>query len=93
MIILGEYKEIFSDDSLPSIKEFISETPFEHKGEVLKYLKSKEPNAVAPGRATDVFTGEVIPTVFACYTDGKYAWRSDLIYYVERYNLNPGAIL
>ena len=90
MIILGKYKEIYSDETLPSIKEFINETPFEHKERVLSYLKSKKANAVAAGRATDVLTGKTIPSEFACYTDGEYVWRSDLIYYIEKYNLNPG---
>lgn len=90
MIILGKYKEIYADKFLPSIKDRISETPFEHKERVLSYLKSKKADAVAAGRATDVLTGKTIPGEFSCYTDGVYAWRSDLIYYVEKYNLNPG---
>ena len=41
----------------------------------------------APGRALDVISGEKIDRTLCMYNDGEYAWRSDIIYYVEKYNM------
>ena len=35
----------------------------------------------------DIFSGETIPYEAVIMTDGKYRWASELLYYVERYNL------
>ena len=87
MLAVDRYKEFYKDDNLPSIKESICETPVEGKGKILNYLKKWEKGAVAPGKSFDIFTGEQIPGELCCYTDGEYVWRSDTIYYFEKYNL------
>ena len=34
-----------------------------------------------------IFTGKTINEELTFMTDGKYEWRSDIAYYVEKYNL------
>ncbi len=87
MIGVDRFKEIYKDDLLPSIYDFIGEKPYKDKDLVLKYLKSGKKSAVAPAKVKDVITNEYINIELCCYTDGLYAWRSDLIYYVDKYNL------
>lgn len=40
MIGVDRFKEIYKDDLLPSIYDFIGEKPYKDKDLVLKYLKS-----------------------------------------------------
>ena len=40
MIVVGKFKEIYKDDSLPSIYDFVSEKHYKDKDLVLKYLKN-----------------------------------------------------
>ncbi len=87
MIVVGRFREIYKDDSLPSIYDFVSEKHYKDKDLVLKYLKNGKKSAVAPAKVKDVIAKEYINIELCCYTDGCYAWRSDLIYYVDKYNL------
>lgn len=87
MNIVGKFREIYKDDSLPSIKDSIQNKSISEKERILHYLKSAKKGAFSPGNIKDVITGEKISGEFCCYSDGEYAWRSDIIYYVEKYNL------
>ena len=57
------------------------------KADALSYLKAGKEGAIAPAIVLDVITGERIPIKLCTMNDGEYFWRSDLIYYVEKYNL------
>ena len=87
MVVIGKCREIYKDDSLPSIKELIQSTPIKGKKTVLEYLKSGKKGAVAPGKVVDIISNEPISGEFCCYSDGKFGWRSDTIYYFEKYNM------
>lgn len=87
IIIIGKCREIYKDNNLPSIKDLIQNRPIDFKDIVLRYLKNGKKGACAAGRAIDFISGEVIPGALCCYTDGKYGWRSDTIFYFEKYNL------
>lgn len=87
MIVIGKFKEFYNDDKLPSIKQSFTQYTPEQKTKVLNYLKNGNKGAIAPGKMTDVISGEVIDGELCCYSDGKYGWRSDLIYYFEKYNI------
>lgn len=87
MIVLGQYKEIYNNNNLPRIFDNISDVPIENKNMVLRYLKSHKPKAASPQIVYDVISGEVISEQLTCTDDGKYAWRSDVVYYFEKYNL------
>ena len=87
MLVIGKCKEVYKDNNLPSIKDLIQSEPIKNKEIVLQYLKNGKKGAVAAGRAFDFISGETIPGELFCYSDGEYGWRSDTIYYFEKYNL------
>ena len=87
MIVIGKFREVYHDNTLPSITELISDTPIQNKNDVLKYLRKGKITSCSPARPHDVITNEAINIPLNCMTDGIYAWRSDVIYYFEKYNL------
>ena len=89
MVTIGEYKEIYNDQTMPSIRDFVSAEEWNGKNDLLKFLANGKVIATAAGRAVDVFTGDIIPGELVFMTSGDYGWRSDLIYYVSKYNLKP----
>lgn len=86
MIVLGKYKEIYKNNQYPSIKSDIN-IPSEHKEIVLEYMRNAKVSSYSPTIALDVIDGSRIKESLCFFTDGVYAWRSDLIYYIEKYNL------
>ena len=60
---------------------------FTGQQQIVEYLKQGKCIASAAGRAKDIFTGKTINEELTFMTDGKYEWRSDIAYYVEKYNL------
>ncbi|MBQ2942642.1 MAG: hypothetical protein IJD97_10475 [Clostridia bacterium] len=86
-MIIGKIKEVYNDKNLPSIYDLIREKPIEHKAKILEYLRNGKIEAYAPGRVKDIISGQYIDCDLCCYTDGKYEWRSDTIYYFDKYNL------
>ena len=87
MISLCRFKEIYHDENMPSIFQSVSQNSIPEKDKIVRYMKSFKPNSAAPGSAIDVFTGERISVPLTCSDDGKYIWRSDILYYFEKYNL------
>lgn len=87
MIVIGKFRENYHDNSLPSIAELVSDTPIQNKNDVLRYLHKGKITSCSPARIRDIFTNEVMNIPLNCMTDGVYAWRSDVIYYFEKYNL------
>ncbi len=87
MIFLGQCRELSHNADMPSIKSLIQKKELENKKKILKYLRNGSKGATAAGVAYDVLTGEPIQGEFCCFNDGEYVWRSDIIYYVEKYNL------
>ena len=89
MIWIGEFKETYNDDKYPSIHDAVRDKAPEHKEKVLAYLKGGKPVAYAPGYFYDVLNDNAVIMHPACYEDpdGVYAWRSDVIHYYEKYNI------
>ena len=87
MIVIGKINEIYHTDDTPSIFDVISEQSYEGKEDLLKHLSSAKVISAAPGVATDVITGEKIDKPLVMKSDGKYAWRSDVEYYISKYNM------
>lgn len=86
MIEIGQTREIYHDDEYPSIMELIHK-PIKEKEKVLKYMKKCHIDAVAPAMLRDIINPENrIHDLFAM-SDGTYGWRSDVIYYVEKYDM------
>lgn len=86
MISIGLYKENTKDSSLPSIYDDINRFTGD-KNKVLQYMKKCRVLAAAPSILHDVITGQPIHKELTFMTDGVYGWRSDIIYYVENYDL------
>lgn len=90
---VGEYQEFFTGsfrpphfDSLPLLKDNISDVPVENKNEIVAYLNDCEIELASSAVARDVFTGKVI-CADGTRRDDQYEWGKDLAYYVDRYNL------
>ena len=86
LISIGRAREIDHQDRFPSIKTMIHK-PMKEKEKVLEYMKNAEHIAYSPGIARDVFHPEIWTTEVSLMSDGKYQWRSDIIYYVEKYDM------
>ena len=84
-IWIGEAKE-FDGEGHPSIKELIHK-PIKEKDIIVAYMKDSPKLAYAPAIVRDVLNPEVHLPELALMSDGKYKWRSDLIYYVEKYDM------
>ena len=85
---LLQYKE-FGADTENSIKDHFLDEPYKQKEAVVFYLRNTgEIVCVACGRGTDAITGDPIPGGSKrIINDGEYSWNSDLVYYVEKYNM------
>ena len=86
MIIIGHTCELDKDNKYPSIKELINK-PIKEKEKVIKYMKKCKVVAVAPAIVRDIINPNNKIAELCLMTDGKYEWRSDIIYYVEKYDM------
>lgn len=87
MIILGQFDEFGPGLGFPSIKEFISPEPFDHKNTIVEYIKAGHGCMASPIFIKDVITGERVFRPRVTMHDGVYLWSSSLIYHVEKYNV------
>lgn len=85
-IVIGQLREIYKDDKYPSIRDLINK-PIRDKKKIIEYLKGCKIEAVAPAIVTDLINPEIKFTELRLMTDGKYSWRSDVIYYFEKYDM------
>lgn len=83
---IGLIREIFGS-GYPELRSLISESPIDGKAKVLRYMKAAKVIAVAGGSAKDFLTGEIIRQPLTCQSDGLYTWRSDIVYFFEKYNM------
>lgn len=54
---------------------------------VLRYLEKGRKEATCPKIIFDILTNKMISTHFTIITDGEYVWKSNLAYYIDKYNL------
>lgn len=87
MIEIGRFRETHNNDNLPSIFDAIQEDAPKYKARILRYLKNGFPAAMAPGHLIDKIDGKTIISTLAYYDDSVYRWRSDVIYYFQKYNI------
>lgn len=80
-----DVKKLFTDTEY--IRGITSDKPMKDKSKILQHLRSGTVTAAAAGHARDVFSGEVIDGELTYQTDGIYEWRSDIPYYVDKYNM------
>lgn len=86
MIVIGQTREIYRSDKYPSIMDLVNK-PIKEKEKVLKYMKSCKISSVAPAIVTDLIEPKIKFAELYSMNDGTYGWRSDLIYYVEKYDM------
>lgn len=86
MIVIGQTCEVYKDNKYPSINDLINK-PIREKEKIIAYMRNCKIEAVSPAIVTDLIDKKSkIPELYTM-TDGKYAWRSDVIYYVEKYDM------
>ena len=94
MKLIGEVKEMYNDEKyrsvLPDIKSKKKKKEIADKKQVLSYLKSFPAVSSSPYIVKDIITGDKINIPLEFYTDGVFGWRSDTVYYFEKYNLELG---
>ncbi|MDD7793338.1 hypothetical protein [Clostridium sp. 'White wine YQ'] len=86
MIMIGQIREVYEDDKYPSIKELINR-PIKNKEKVIEYMKKSKVIAQAPAVGRDLINSNNTTLELSLMTDGDYEWRSDIIYYVEKYDM------
>ncbi len=86
MIVIGQTREVYKDDKYPSIGEIVGK-PIKEKDKILSYMKNCKISSVSPAIVTDVINPKKKINELYCMTDGTYGWRSDVIYYVEKYDM------
>ena len=78
----------FDQENTERISEMMYSEPQPWKQKVLKYLTEKwKVVAAAPCANRDMISGEPIQDDLVALSDGEYCWRSDLAYYVEKYDV------
>ena len=86
MIVIGQIREHYKDNKYQSIRDLINK-PLKEKEIVISYMKKCRITAAAPAIITDLINPEKRFTELYMMTDGTYGWRSDVIYYVENYDM------
>lgn len=88
-----EFKEVFGNQ-FPSMQSMISQNEDRNKALIVAYLKNGKRTAESPSRPIDFVTGKPLNMSLSMQSDGEYTWRSDFVYYYEKYNLklNPDFI-
>ncbi|WP_160680904.1 hypothetical protein [Clostridium sp. C8-1-8] len=86
MIFIGQTYENYKDNRYPLIKDLINK-PIIEKEKIIKYMKECKITAVSPAIVTDLINPENKIIGLYSMNDGKYAWNSDLIYYLEKYDM------
>jgi hypothetical protein len=84
--MIGQIREIYEDDKYPSIKELINK-PIKNKEKVIEYMKKSKVVAFTQGKTQDLINPSNEIDELSLMTDGDFEWRSDVIYYVEKYDM------
>lgn len=86
LISIERFKEFDKKYEL-SIKDCISQIASKEKPTLLHHMKKAECIAAMCSGTVDVITGENVPRERLIFSDGVYKWRTDIVYYLEKYNL------
>lgn len=76
----------FNDGKLHFKYKFASKK-YAGQDEIINYMKSAVVYGARPEVLYDVFSSDRIPYESLVMTDGYFKWSSELLYYVEKYNL------
>ena len=88
---IGVYREMVPD--IPEITEsifpHIAPAEYPEKTAIVTYLRRSWPSVSVPQLLRDVFDKQFVIGSLGVSHDGEYSWRSDLAYYIDKYNLRP----
>ena len=84
---LSKFEELSLGCGYPSLKDSFQKESYIGREKMLKYLRNGKSVLASPEIRHDLITGERIPIKLEIMTDGEYTWSSELIYYVDKYNL------
>lgn len=88
LIPIGRFDEFGPGMGLPSMRGYLSATPYEGQAEIVRYLDTKGEVHMSGGIAYDVLASGRIRIGPKYYkTDGEFGWWDYIPYYVETYNL------
>ena len=87
--LFGLFRELEGESpEEPSIRDSVSASPTEFDGRIVEYLRRGTLFVACPAVATDVLSDAEEPIGSPhLVTDGVWAWRADLAFYVDRYHL------
>lgn len=80
------YSYEHGNESLPHLKDMISETPDPEKSRIMNYLKTNCTLA-CPGIIRDEINPENTIGAGHIFSDGTYFWNDEFYNYVDRYNI------
>ena len=75
------------DNGKIHFKYKFADKKYNGQDEIINYMKSAIVYGARPEILYDVFSSERIPYESLVITDGYFKWSSELLYYVEKYNL------
>ncbi len=87
MRVIGKFREIYNDNTLPSLKDNIAKHPYKNQNKIVDFLKKGVVSSIAPAKPVDIVTTKTIDIDLMCMKYNDIGWRSDLIYYIEKYNV------
>ena len=80
------YSYEHGDESLPHLKDLVSEEPDPMKSKIIGYLRT-HCVAACPGIIQDEINPDQVIGCGNMYSDGTYIWRDVFCNYVDRYNI------
>ena len=88
---IGSFRELADPEEregLPSLRDFISDTPQDNEVRILAYLESAPGIAGRGSVEGDVLDPDAPVAIFrSIFSDGVFIWSQNLAYYVRRYHL------
>lgn len=82
--VIGLYRE---ENGEVEFKYRFAKEEYKGKDNIINYMKNAIIYGARPEVLYDTFTNEQIPYESLLMTDGNFRWSSELLYYVEKYNL------
>ena len=85
---IGFFKELkHGDEYGECLNASIRNEADKKENRIIQYLSSGSILCVSPGIVSDIFDDSKIIGELNIYTDGVWAWPSDLLYYIKEYHV------
>ena len=86
MLVIQMFSEC-ANAKKPLLSELSKNKPLQNKSQILNYLRQGKITAAAPGVPVDIVLQERIKGYKTILSDGTYEWQSELIHYIDKYNM------